>query len=182
MSRLDRWLEDSARGLARTAGRRSFLARAGRLSLGILGASSLPLLPVARADNESRPLPDDVDGPEGDSADCNYWRHCAIDGFLCECCGGSVTACPPGTTSSPVTWVGTCLNPADGEHYMISYNDCCGKGFCGRCTCNRNEGERPDYHWYRSNDINWCGGAVSQSYHCSIARVVGRASEQQPER
>ena len=78
--------------------------------------------------------------------------------------------------------MGTCLNPADDNHYLISYNDCCGKGFCGRFMCNRNEGERPDYHWYRSNDINWCGGASSQAYTCSIARVVGLASERQPER
>jgi len=76
----------------------------------------------------------------------------------------------------------TAESAADNQHYMISYNDCCGKSFCGRCVCNRNEGERPDYHWYRANDINWCGGASSQAYHCSLARVVGRASEQQPER
>ncbi len=182
MSRLDRWLEDSARGLARRSGRRSFLARVGRFSAGLIGASMVPVLPVARASNEPRRLPDEVEGPEGDPGSCEYWRHCAIDGFLCECCGGSATACPPGTSSSPVTWIGTCLNPADDQHYMISYNDCCGKGFCGRCSCNRNEGERPDYHWYRANDINWCGGASSQAYHCSVARVVGLASEQQPER
>ena len=127
-------------------------------------------------------MPEEVEGGEGDPASCDYWRYCAVDGFLCECCGGSSTACPPGTTSSPVTWVGTCLNPSDGHHYLISYNDCCGRGFCGRCMCNRNEGDRPDYHWYRANDINWCGGAVNQAYHCSVARVVGLASEQQPER
>jgi methylamine dehydrogenase light chain len=182
MSRLDRWLEDSARGLARNAGRRSFLARSGRFLMFTLGASALPILPVARADNEPLAMPEDVDGGEGDPASCDYWRYCAIDGFLCECCGGSATACPPGTSSSPVTWVGTCLNPADGQHYLISYNDCCGRGFCGRCACNRNEGERPDYHWYRANDINWCAGNVSQAYHCSVARVIGLASEQQPER
>ena len=39
----------------------------------------------------------------------------------------------------PLTWIGTCLNPADGVHYIISYNDCCGKTSCGRCLCNRNE-------------------------------------------
>ncbi len=35
--------------------------------------------------------------------------------------------CPPGTEMSLVTWIGTCQNPADGKHYAISYNDCCGK-------------------------------------------------------
>ncbi|MBW2274240.1 MAG: methylamine dehydrogenase (amicyanin) light chain [Deltaproteobacteria bacterium] len=183
MSRLDRWAEHSARGLARSAGRRSFLARLGRFLLAAAGVSLLPVLPVARAEGgAAQTLPGEVEGPEGDPSKCEYWRYCAIDGFLCECCGGSATACPPGSELSPVTWVGTCRNPADGKDYLISYNDCCGKGLCGRCVCNRNEGDRPDYHWYRSNDINWCAGTSSQSYHCSIAVVLGPAKERQPER
>ena len=83
---------------------------------------------------------------------------------------------------SPVTWIGTCRNPADGKDYIISYNDCCGQGFCGRCFCNRNEGDRPVYHPYRSNDINWCAGASTQIYHCSTAIVLGVAEEAQPEK
>jgi methylamine dehydrogenase light chain len=151
----------------------------------VLGGSALPLLPVARAQQGPRvqaPGEPDVDTPEGDPASCDYWRHCAIDGSACACCGGSASSCPPGTEVSPVTWVGTCRNPADGKDYLISYNDCCGKTFCGRCLCNRNEGERPEYHWYRNNDINWCAGASSQVYHCSIAVVLGQASEAQPEK
>lgn len=179
MNRWDRWCETHARGLARNAGRRSFLAQTGRWLLAASGVAFFPVLPVARA--AERP-PEDIDGAEGDPKSCEYWRHCAIDGPLCACCGGSATQCPPGSEVSPVTWVGTCRNPADGIHYLISYNDCCGKGVCGRCMCNRNEGERPDYHWYRANDINWCAGAQSQTYHCSIAVVIGAATEQQPER
>jgi methylamine dehydrogenase light chain len=177
----DRLVESSARGLARRTGRRSFLARLGGL---LVGAAAAPLLPVARAAAESprADAPADVGGPEGDPTRCEYWRHCAIDGFACACCGGSATHCPPGTELSPVTWIGTCRNPVDGKDYIVSYNDCCGKGFCGRCPCNRNEGERPEYHWYRNNDINWCAGASSQVYHCSVAIVVGRATEPQPER
>ena len=56
------------------------------------------------------------------------------------------------------------------------------RGFCGRCFCNRNEGDRPVYHPYRSNDINWCAGASSQIYHCSTALVIGLAEESQPEK
>lgn len=185
MSRADRLLEQASRRLARGFGRRSFLARAGRVLLGAVGVSALPLLPVARAAGERGRVPapnDGVPGPEGDQTRCEYWRHCAIDGFLCACCGGSATACPPGTEMAPVTWVGTCRNPADGKDYLISYNDCCGKGYCGRCICNRNEGERPDYHWYRNNDINWCAGAKAQTYHCSVAVVIGEATEAQPEK
>ena len=162
MSVLDRLFEGMTRGLARRSGRRSFLARVG---LGLVGGAAVPLLPVARAAKGPARVsaaPEDIEGPEGDSQDCEYWRYCAIDGLLCGCCGGSTTACPPGSVMAPVTWVGTCRNPADGKDYIISYNDCCGKKVCGRCFCNRNEGERPAYHWYRNNDINWCYGTKSQ--------------------
>ncbi len=47
---------------------------------------------------------------------------------------------------SPVSWIGTCLNPADNKHYIVSYNDCCGKTTCQRCFCHRNEGDKPVYY------------------------------------
>jgi methylamine dehydrogenase light chain len=31
-----------------------------------------------------------LDQDPGDQASCDYWRYCAIDGFLCSCCGGTV--------------------------------------------------------------------------------------------
>jgi methylamine dehydrogenase light chain len=140
---LDRWLEACSRTLARRTSRRGLL---GRLGLVLLGASGVPLLPVARGaagpEEAARGAPD-PDGPAGDPTACEYWRYCAIDGFLCSCCGGAHNACPPGSEMSPVTWIGTCRNPLDGRDYLISYNDCCGKGFCGRCFCNRNEGDKP---------------------------------------
>ncbi|WP_351061664.1 methylamine dehydrogenase light chain, partial [Psychrobacter sp. TB20-MNA-CIBAN-0197] len=73
------------------------------------------------------------------------WKYCAIDGWLCSCCGGTSSSCPPGTTPSPITWIGTCRNPHDGSDYIVSYNDCCGKTSCGKCFCNRNEREKPLY-------------------------------------
>ena len=172
---LDGWIERQTRRLARRTDRRGFLAW---LATFVVGAAALPLLPVARG----FAAPGEPAGAEGDPKRCEYWRHCAIDGFLCSCCGGSQTACPPGTEMSPVTWIGTCRNPTDGKDYAIWYNDCCGRGFCGRCFCNRNEGDRPVYHPYRSNDINWCAGASSQMYHCSTALVIGLAGEAQPEK
>ncbi len=185
MSWLDHALERSARGAARRISRRSFLAR---LGAALVGGAALPLLPVSRARAEEPgagaaprpPAPNEaaLSGPVGDPASCEYWRHCAIDGFLCSCCGGSQTRCPPGTQMSPVTWIGTCRNPADGKDYVISYNDCCGKDFCGRCICNRNEGDKPAYITPRSNDINWCMAAESTVYNCSTAIVIGLATSE----
>ena len=113
-----------------------------------------------------------IDDPES----CDYWRYCAIDGYLCSCCGGSASTCPPGTSPAPMTWVGTCQNPADGKAYVVSYNDCCGKASCGHCMCNRNQGDRPPYLPWVSNDINWCLGSENKiAYHCSTAVLVGLA-------
>jgi len=173
---LDRLAQKTARGIARRSSRRGFLARFGTL---LVGAAAVPVLPVARAAEGARaPAPDEsgIKGDPGDPRTCDYWRHCAIDGYLCACCGGSQNSCPPGTEPSPITWIGTCRNPADGKDYVISYNDCCGKSICGRCMCNRNDAEEPIYRPGRSNDINWCLGTASAAYNCSTAVVIGLAT------
>src|SRR5438094_74131 len=138
-----------------------------------------PLLPVARAATDEHPaVPDDaaLHGEVGDPKSCNYWRHCAIDGFLCACCGGSQNTCPPGTEMSPLTWIGTCRNPGDGKDYIISYNDCCGQSLCMRCRCTRTEGERPLYLTMKNNDLLWCFGTQSRAVNCSVAVVLGVAT------
>lgn len=187
MARFDKITENLARGIARGTSRRSLLAW---LGAGMTGAASIPLLPVARA--ATPPAPEASHGPHGagaarpaiisgleqdpgDRASCDYWRYCAIDGFLCSCCGGSVNTCPPGTEMSPITWIGTCTNPADGRAYVISYNDCCGVSSCGQCLCNRNEGDRPQVRPQSNNDYNWCLGSESSVYNCSVAAVIGVA-------
>ncbi|HVO46446.1 MAG TPA: methylamine dehydrogenase light chain [Steroidobacteraceae bacterium] len=193
----DTLTEVSARSMAKRTSRRSVIASLGAV---LVGASALPLLPVARgatpADQpgggktgvkpapapagqtgtpqaNSQPKADAVNDPTS----CDYWRHCAIDGFLCGCCGGSQNTCPPGTEMSAVTWVGTCHNPGDGKDYVVSYNDCCGKSTCGRCLCNRNERDTPIYIPFQSNDYNWCSGSskANIAYHCSTARIVSVA-------
>jgi methylamine dehydrogenase light chain len=173
---IDRLVERSARRLAQQTSRRSFLARVGTF---LVGASGLPLLPVARADEGPPSVPGDTGLKEdlGDPKSCNYWRHCAIDGFLCACCGGTQSACPPGTEMSPITWLGTCRHPGDGKDYVISYNDCCGQSLCMRCRCTRTEGERPVYLTFRNNDLLWCFGTKSRAVYCSVAVVVGVATK-----
>lgn len=165
LPRLDRHITQSTRNSARTLSRRSLITRLGQL---LVGTALIPVLPVARASNPAMDISE-----IGDPNSCDYWRYCAIDGFLCSCCGGTSSSCPPGAEPSPVTWVGTCENPADGKRYIISYNDCCGKASCGKCFCNRNEGDKPVYYPPKSNDINWCIGTKSNAYHCSTAVVVG---------
>jgi methylamine dehydrogenase light chain len=80
---------------------------------------------------------------------------------------------------SPITWIGTCRNPADGKNYIISYNDCCGKSSCGSCLCTRNESDTPIYRPQTANDINWCLGTESAVYNCSTAIVLGVAMDKQ---
>jgi len=182
----DSFAEGSARSLAKRTSRRSFIGSVGAL---LIGASAVPLLPVARgaaaaeaqgtkpAEAGAGKPPDDKSKHVNDPTSCDYWRHCAIDGYLCGCCGGSENSCPPGTQMSAVTWVGTCHNPIDGKDYVVSYNDCCGKSTCGRCLCNRNERDTPLYIPFQSNDYNWCSGSgkANVPYHCSTARIVSVA-------
>jgi methylamine dehydrogenase light chain len=178
MTRIDRFFTRSARELARRTSRRSFLARLGGA---LVGAAALPLLPVARsagaAPREPAPGEPDPSTPQGDPEQCSYWRYCAIDGFLASCCGGTRSSCPPGTEMSLITWLGTCRNPADGKDYVISYNDCCGKDLCGRCFCQRYEGDKPVYYTHKANDINWCMGRAGAVYNSTVAVVVGVATE-----
>ena len=171
MKWLDALTENSARALARRTTRRSVL---GGLGSFLLGAAAVPLLPVARGADLKR-TGSSPNPHSDDPTSCDYWRHCAIDGYICSCCGGSQSMCPPGTDMSPVTWIGTCHNPGDGKDYVISYNDCCGKSSCGRCFCNRNEGDSTLFQPGRSNDYNWCSGNAKANipYHCSTARIVG---------
>ena len=178
MNAIDRWVTqaDARGGAAQLAARLSGAAgdAAGRRRGGAACCRWRAPHGAPRAPAPGEP---DPATPAGDPGDCDYWRHCAIDGFLCGCCGGSQRSCPPGTEQSPVTWIGTCRNPADGKDYIISYNDCCGKHVCGLCFCHRNEGDKPIYFPPRSNDINWCFGTTSVVYNCSTAIVLGVATE-----
>lgn len=168
---MDRATEAGVRSVAHKSGRRSFLAKAG---LGLVGATVLPVLPFDRTFGGGGMA--HAATQTSDEFACDYWRYCALDGNLCNSCGGTLTQCPPGSEVSKVSWVGTCRNPDDGKDYLVSYNDCCGRAECDNSPfCNSNEGERPGYRMGLHNDINWCMANASQGYHCTVAALVGIA-------
>ncbi len=166
---MDAFAERRVRHSAQLSGRRSALARIGTW---MVAGAALPMLPFDRSGGAAHAALTTSNDPMA----CDYWRNCALDGFLCNCCGGSLTQCPPGSEVSKVTWVGTCQNPTDGKAYLVSYNDCCGKVACGRCLCNFNERERPAYRMGVHNDINWCMANTQTMYHCTVSAIVGTAA------
>src|ERR1700689_4987661 len=189
MHRLDRIFEQSSRSLAQRTSRRSFVAVLGQI---LTGSLLLPLLPIDRANRAvaGNSAPDAAPTPphqslttaahqaaSDDPQSCDYWKYCAIDGFLCSCCGGSAHSCPPGSSASVIAWIGTCHNPSDGRDYIVSYNDCCGKSSCGNCACNRNEREKPLYRLSRNNDFNWCAANNDSNYHCTVSVILGAAEQ-----
>jgi len=178
MQWLDEFFERKTREAAQLTSRRSALVRLGKA---LIGATALfPVLPFDRQPRAATGGHGGAHGggapgdPNSDTA-CEYWRYCALDGYLCTCCGGAINQCPAGTEVSKVTWVGTCQNPNDGKAYLISYNDCCGITVCGRCFCNYNTGERPAYRMGVHNDVNWCMGNKASAYHCTVAVALGVA-------
>jgi methylamine dehydrogenase light chain len=187
VAQFDRLAENMLRGFASRTSRRSVFSVLGGL---LAGAAALPLLPVARAGegatdpgadpNSGEPPPLNTGNPQdpGDPSKCDYWRYCAIDGSLCSCYGGTVNSCPPGTEMSPITWIGTCRNPADQRSYIISYNDCCGGVAWGRCQCQNNQGDRPVVRPQNNNEVTWCFGIQSQTYTCTVSVILGVALEQ----
>jgi methylamine dehydrogenase light chain len=171
MDWFDSFTERSARGLARSTSRRSLITRLGWI---LTGAAALPLLPVARGAAPPAAVTGVPSDDPSDPLSCDYWRNCAIDGFLCGCCGGDHRTCPPGTVPSVLAWLGTCRNPGDGRDYVISYRDCCGKSSCGRCFCDRRQDEKPTYVPPKSSDIDWCAGSpAGLAVNCSLTVVAG---------
>ncbi len=168
---IDTLTENRSRKLAQQTARRSMLVGLGRWL--VVGTFALPVLPFDRSSQAQAAEGNGEKKKEPGITDCDYWRYCSVDGFLCECCGGSATSCPPGGTASKISWFGTCHNPADNKDYLVSYNDCCGLTSCGRCFCNTNHGDRPGYRLGVHNDLNWCMASESSVYHCTMSVVVG---------
>jgi methylamine dehydrogenase light chain len=177
-SSFDKLGERMTRRLASYSSRRGFLCR---LGMALVAAPALPLLPVSRAAEPAAKtdLTDfERNAQSKDQSSCNYWRYCAIDGVLCGCCGGGVHTCPAGSEPSPISWIGTCRNPDDGRSYVIAYRDCCGKPICtadSSCLCVGQDHALPTYRAQLNNDILWCFGNSSATYHCSTAALIGLA-------
>jgi methylamine dehydrogenase light chain len=177
-STFDKLSERVTRRLAGYSSRRGFLSKLGAL---MVAAPIMPLLPVARVTAAEPTSRTDFEryAQTKDPNKCDYWRYCAIDGILCGCCGGGVHTCPAGSEPSPISWIGTCFNPEDSRSYVIAYRDCCGKPACtaGKdCQCRGNDRELPLYRAQLNNDIIWCFGNASATYHCSTAALVGLAN------
>ncbi len=167
--------EKAVRRTAQKVSRRNVVATIGTA---MMGTALAPLLPFDRTFGRAmaQPAPKGEDAADGDIADCEYWRYCALDGYLCSECGGALNMCPPGSEVSLVSWVGTCHNPNDERDYLVAYNDCCGGGGCAQPVfCFTSEGERPGYRMGLYNDINWCMANDTKGYHCTVAAVVGQA-------
>ncbi|QDH25512.1 methylamine dehydrogenase (amicyanin) small subunit [Neokomagataea tanensis] len=175
-SRFDGITESVMRRIASHTARRSFL---GRVGAWVVGGIALPMLPAARAATKTEkpkaPSPFSAKAQTTDATACNYWRYCAIDGYLCSTCGGGVHSCPPGTQPSPTSWIGTCFNPGDGQSYLVAYRDCCGQDACSQQMCIGTDGEQPSYRPQSNNDIIWCFGTGSLVYNCSTSVIVGEA-------
>lgn len=175
LDRLDKIGERLTRQAASSMSRRNLLAR---LGTSLVAAAVVPVLPMSRKAHAQQTEAGELFAQTAQTDDetaCNYWRYCASDGYLCSCCGGGPSTCPPGTTPSPTSWVGSCINPDDNKTYLIAYRDCCGKDSCAKCACLGLEGEMPVYRPQLNNDIIWCFGAPSMVYHCSAAALIGEA-------
>ena len=115
-NRFDRVIERASRRIAQTSSRRSFLAR---LGAALAGGAVLPILPVDRTGRLKLAHAQEFakTAQTTDPTACNYWRYCGVDGYICDCCGGTFNKCPPGSQASPTSWVGSCINPDDGKAY-----------------------------------------------------------------
>lgn len=153
-SRLDVAVEQflSARGQGMS--RRGILARLTKLSLGLLGVSLLPSLPIDRTFTA-----------EAQGACCD-WKLCGINGALCNPGGAGATSCPSGTSRGGA-WSKCCNDtsvcPSGGK--TVSYWDCCATT---EAAANAVKGTVCQHN--TSVTTAWCPDAAPH-YGCTYATV-----------
>lgn len=133
--------------------RRGFLAKCGRVVLGVLGVNVVAMLPI--------------DGIVEDVAAlaCSDYRLCGLWGRVCTCCSGSssLNVCPAGSSWFSY-WSSCCQQPfPPRQRVRYYYWDCCnGSANCNSClACTNNPIQQPA----------WCNGVVG-AYRCT-AVVTG---------
>lgn len=149
---VDDAVEAMSRKLAQRVSRRGFLTLLGKTVLALVaGSIAEVLLPVDRT----------VQVAEA-SSNCSAGMNCGMHGYPCDCCGGTSSTCPSGTTRGSA-WT-RCCGGISGGCKKIWYYDCCGTGSCSSsCSWCSN-----------SNEPNWCGGAGGNAYRCTLA-LIGSA-------
>jgi hypothetical protein len=153
-SPIDRQAVELAVSFGQLTSRRGFLAKCGRLVLGVLGVTAVSAVPI----------PGNVTEALAGHGNCSTtWNLCGLYGRVCSCCngGGGLNVCPAGSTWFSY-WSRCCTTPYGGGQGRIYYWDCCnGAANCGGATC----------HWCFNNGPQpaWCNGGV---YKCT-AVVTG---------
>jgi hypothetical protein len=115
-SNLDERLASYLRGQANSLGRRSALAKVGKILLRLSGLTLIPLLPLDRRFEVSA------------QSSCT-WQTCGMCGILCNSCcnnSGGFSRCP--TCSGMVTagsWGGCCYASGACSGTQFYYADCC---------------------------------------------------------
>lgn len=140
-TQFDRWTTEFLQRFAQRLPRRSFLARAGKVGMGALGAQIVTqVLPLDRrmAFAASNPCTDD-------------WRWCGMYGRRCNCCGGSAENCPPNSTRGSF-WT-RCCNAGKNAYYFMKYQDCCRPATnpcscstASNCTCSNTGDPTPNHY------------------------------------